>query len=154
LIFWKKIEQSQYSLNDYATMASIIEREAKTNEERPVIAGILWKRLETDGWLIQADATVQYEIGSNNCERMVSDCEDWWPILTREDLEVLSPYNSYMVDNLPPTPIASPGLSSLKAAIFPVSSDYWFYIHDSEAKIHYAEDIGGHNVNVRRYLGK
>jgi UPF0755 protein len=150
----KKVEESQYSLNDHVTMASIIERETNTDEERPIVAGILWKRLETVGWLIQADATVQYDIGNDNCRGKTLTCEDWWPILTKEDIETPSPYNSYIVNSLPPTPIANPGLSSLKASMFPKSSDYWFYIHDSEGNIHFADDLQGHNRNVRIYLGK
>ncbi|MBN1169357.1 endolytic transglycosylase MltG [Candidatus Woesebacteria bacterium] len=149
-----QIEDSQYDLDDHVIMASIIERETKTDEERPIVAGILWKRLETEGWLIQADATTQYEIGSNNCEGKELNCDSWWPVLTRQDLEILSPYNTYMVDGLPPTPIANPGLGSLKAAIFPQRSDYWFYIHDPEGNIHYAKSISQHNENIRQYLGK
>jgi UPF0755 protein len=148
------IEESKYSLNDYVIMASIIERETKTDEERPIVAGILWKRLESEGWLLQADATMQYELGTRNCAGKVFDCEDWWPILKREDLEIQSSYNTYQVDLLPPTPIANPGLSSLKASIFPEASDYWFYIHDTEGNIHYARNISEHNENVRVYLGK
>jgi UPF0755 protein len=125
-------------------MASIIERETKTNEERPVVAGILWKRLEND-WPLQVDATLQYAIANS---------ETWWPILTKEDLEINSSYNSYKFTVLPPTPIASPGLSSIKASANPQDSDYWFYIHDPEAQIHYAETIEEHNNNIRKYLGK
>jgi UPF0755 protein len=149
-----RIENSQYTLNDYVIMASIIERETKTDEERPIVAGILWKRLETSGWLIQADATVQYGVGNANCRDKTLTCEDWWPTLTLEDLETPSLYNSYTTNLLPPTPIANPGLSSLKASIFSEPSDYWFYIHDPEGNIHYAKDISGHNRNVRVYLGK
>jgi UPF0755 protein len=149
-----KINGSLYTLNEYMTMASIIEREAVTDEERPIISGILWKRLETDGWLIQADATLQYEVGTNNCRGIELNCEDWWPILTLDDFDIISAYNSYAVDDLPPTPIASPGLSSIKASIYPEDSDYWFYIHDTEGNIHYSKDIEGHNANIRTYLGK
>lgn len=150
----ERIEESNYSLNDHVIMASIIERETITDEERPVVAGILWKRLETEGWLVQADATIQYDIGSKNCKGRELICDDWWPILTKDDLEIPSFYNSYLNDWLPPTPIANPGLSSLKASIFPKSSDYWFYIHDPEGNIHYGESIEEHNRNVRVYLGK
>lgn len=162
--FQDGIDNSKYSLNQIVTMASIIERETKTNEERSVVAGILFKRLETEGWLVQADATIQYAVAGKECpgrntapivcpEEIIKTI-NWWPILTKDDLEIDSPYNSYKYKALPPTPIANPGLSSINAAIFPEDSPYWFYIHDSDAKIHYGKTISEHNSNVRRYLGK
>jgi UPF0755 protein len=148
------IEESAYSLDQIITMASILERETKTDEERPIVAGILWKRLEADGWLLQADATVQYAIANSKLKTQNSKLKDYWPILTKTDLDIDSPYNSYKYKPLPPTPIANPGLSSIKAAIYPESSDYWFYIHDADGVIHYAETIQQHNENVRKYLRK
>ena len=134
-------------------MASILERETITDEERPVVAGILWKRIEND-WLVQADATVQYAIANAKCQKLFDKCKDWWPILTLDDLEIDSPFNSYDKLGLPPTPIANPGLSALNASVNSVESKYWYYIHDPDGVIHYAEDLRGHNLNVRRYLGK
>ena len=151
--FEEGIKDSAYSLNEIITMASILERETVTDEERSIVAGILWKRLETDGWLLQADATVQYAIANANCELRITNCE-WWPILTKANLEIDSAYNSYKYKPLPPTPIANPGTASIKAAIYPESSSYWFYIHDVDGAIHYAETIQQHNANVRKYLGK
>ncbi len=139
--------------DEIVKMASIIEREAITNEERPIIAGILWKRLDTSGWLIQADATIQYAIADEQCENGNMNC-DWWPILTKEDLENESLYNSYKYKNLPPTPISNPGESSLRAAMYPAESNWWFYIHDPGGIIHYGETIEEHNINIRKYLGK
>lgn len=168
------IDESDNSLEQFVTMASIIEREAKTDEERPIVAGILWKRLETDGWLLQADASVQYAVADVKCSafadasagRQMSpaspseagranvECTNWWPQLTRDDLEIDSLYNSYKYGVLPPTPIANPGLSSIKGAVFPEDTSYWFYLHDSDGNIHYAKTIEEHNENVRVYLGK
>lgn len=148
------IDKSRYSLNQFMVMASIIERETKTDEERPVVAGILWKRLETDGWLLQVDASVQYAVTNSKLKTQSSKLDNYWPILTKEDLDINSPYNSYKSASLPPTPIANPGLSSIKAAVFPENSNYWFYIHDRDGGIHYAETIEQHNNNVRKYLGK
>lgn len=155
----------KYSLFEVVTMASIIEREAKSNEERPVIAGILWKRLETPGWLLQADASVQYGVANVKCQMSLRaggsqkpeenvKCDNWWPILTKEDLQLDSPYNLYKYKDLPPTPISNPGIVSIKAALYPQDSSYWFYIHDANGVIHYAEDITEHNRNVKVYLGK
>jgi UPF0755 protein len=152
--FEEGIKDSAYSLDEIITMASILERETVTDEERPIVAGILWKRLETDGWLLQADATVQYAVANSKLKTQNSKLENYWSILTKADLEIDSPYNSYKYKPLPPTPIANPGTVSIKAAIYPESSDYWFYIHDVDGVIHYAETIQQHNANVRKYLGK
>ncbi|MEK7188305.1 MAG: endolytic transglycosylase MltG, partial [Patescibacteria group bacterium] len=74
--------------------------------------------------------------------------------LTREDLEINSPYNTYKFTGLPPTPIANPGLSSIKAALYPEESAYWFYLHDAKGNIHFAKTIEEHHKNVREFLGK
>ena len=146
------IAKSGFSLSEIVTMASIIERETKTDEERPIVAGLLYKRREA-GWPLQADATVQYAASSAKCKVQSAKCE-WWPLLTKDDLEIKSAYNSYKYTGLPPTPIANPGFSSLKAAASPQESDYWFYIHDPEGNIHYARTIFEHNTNIKKYLGK
>ena len=143
---------SGYNLNDIVVIASLIEREAKTNEERPVIAGIIYKRLEND-WPLQIDAAVQYAVANSKCKIQSSKCDNWWPILTRQDMDIDSPYNTYKYQGIPPAPIANPGLESLKAAANPVASDYFFYIH-ADGKIYYAKTLDEHNDNVRKYLGK
>jgi UPF0755 protein len=153
-----KIDKNQYSLNELVTMASIIERETITDEERPVVAGVLFNRL-AEGMPLQADATVQYIIGSkrcgngNNIKSKDGKC-DWWSPPTISELEVVSPYNTYKVSGLPPFPIANPGLSSLKAAIDPAETDYYYYIHDPNGEIHFAKTLDEHNANVRNYLRK
>jgi UPF0755 protein len=140
--------------SEVVVMASIIEREAKSQDERPIIAGILWKRLETEGWLMQADATLQYAIANAKCSLATAKCADWWPTITKADLELDSLYNSYKYKLLPPTPISNPGAVSLAAALYPEDSDYWFYIHDAEGNIHFSRSIEEHNANVAKYLGK
>lgn len=133
-------------------VASLVERETKTNEERPTVAGIIYKRLKAD-WPLQIDATLQYAVADARCQISDIRCE-WWVLLTKEDLGINSPYNSYKLTGLPPTPIANPGLSSIKAAVYPEESGYWFYIHDSKGNIHFAGTISEHNDNIRKYLGK
>lgn len=145
------IEKSGDTLSQITTLASIIERETKTDEERPVVAGILLRRLEI-GMGLQADATVQYAVANDDC-RTGTDCH-WWPALKKEDLQINSLYNSYKYRGLPPAPIANPGLSSIQAAIYPETSDYLYYLHDSNGQIHYAKTLEEHNENVRKYLGK
>lgn len=123
-------------------LASLIERETKTKEERPIVAGIILNRLNA-GWPLQIDASVQYAVGDKN---------NWWPILTKDDLSINSPYNSYKFAGLPPTPIANAGLTSLQAAANPTQTDYWYYIHASDGQIYYAKTLSEHNENIRKYL--
>ena len=132
------------SLNQVVTLASLIERETLTAQERPIVAGILMNRLNSD-WPLQVDATVQYALGKPG---------SWWPQdLTRDAIENnASPYNTYANIGLPPGPIANPGLTSLEAADNPTLSEYYFYIHDSSGQIHYARTLDEHNQNVQKYL--
>ena len=130
-------------------LASIIERETITAEERPMVAGILLNRISED-WPLQADATAQYALGTSRCGRKIG-C-DWWVPPTRDDLQINSPYNTYVVQGLPPGPISNPGISSLNAAANPTPNDYMFYIHDTDQIIRYAETLDEHNANVQRYL--
>ena len=147
----KDIETGDYTENELITLASIIERETKKGDERPIVAGILFNRLEI-GMVLQADATVQYAVSNAKCQMLNAKCDNWWPILTKEDLEINSQYNSYRFSGLPPAPIANPGLSSIQAAVNPVESDYWYYIHDTNGNIHYARSLEEHNQNIRNFL--
>lgn len=144
-----EIASSGYSLNEVLTMASIIERETVTTEERPVVAGILFKRLKA-GWPLQADATLQYAVSSSRCKGQI-DCK-WWEIPEVADRQLTSPYNTYRNTGLPPYPIANPGLPSIRAAIYPEDSDFWYYLHDKKGKIYYARTLEEHNENVRKYI--
>lgn len=137
-------------LNEVVILASIVERETLTDDERPVVAGILLRRMEI-GMPLQADATLQYITGNKRCTGYQLDC-DWWEPPTVEDKKLNSPYNTYLNKGLPPEPIANPGLQSIKAVIYPQESSYLYYIHDKDGKIHYAETIEEHNENVARYI--
>ena len=132
-------------------LASLLEREALTDAEKPLIAGVLKKRLD-QGWPLQVDATVQYAIASGKCPLIT--CE-WWPqSLTRADIDINSPYNTYKTPGLPPAPISNPSLSSIKAALDPQSSPYYFYLHDPEGNIHFAITLEEHNQNIREFLSE
>ncbi|MBI3342996.1 endolytic transglycosylase MltG [Candidatus Gottesmanbacteria bacterium] len=134
------------SLDEVITLASIVEREGRTSEDRPVIAGILRKRLE-NAWPLQADATLQYALGYQVREKT------WWKKgLTEEDKKITSPYNTYLHPGLPPGPIANPGLASIKAVIYPKETVYWYYLHDPDGGAHYAKTIEEHNSNIAKYL--
>ncbi|EKE04909.1 MAG: hypothetical protein ACD_19C00429G0069 [uncultured bacterium] len=119
-------------------VASMLERETLADNEKPIVAGILYKRIEND-WPLQVDATLQYIKG------------DWKPVYS-VDKELKSPFNTYKNLGLPPSPISNPGLSSILAAISPEESEYWYYIHDNDGKIHFAKDLNEHNANINKYL--
>lgn len=136
----QKLAQEQgKDFYDLVIMASLIEEETRKADERPVVSGILWKRLDV-GMHLGVDATVRYALN------------DWDSALTYEELQIDSPYNTRQKLGLPPGPIANPGLSSLNAAANPEDSPYFYYLHDSEGQIHYATSLSGHNVNKQKYI--
>ena len=138
------------TFNQSIILASILERETKTDTERPIVAGILINRLNA-GMPLQVDATVQYAEATNRCKFTILSCE-WWKPPTEADLSIDSPFNTYKHTGLPPAPISNPGLSSLSAAFNPTSSDYYYYIHDSSGQIHYAKTLEEQNANIAKYL--
>ena len=113
---------AERGLNVYelVTLASIVEREAVIDLERPLIAGVYHNRLKA-GWFLGACPTVQYALGTP---------DDWWPQFTLQATEIDSPYNTYQNLGLPPSPICSPGLASLQAAASPAETDYYFFLAD------------------------
>ncbi|MEK7606142.1 MAG: endolytic transglycosylase MltG [Patescibacteria group bacterium] len=133
------IASSSRTLSDIVIMASILEEEAKTFEDRQIVSGILWKRLDDD-MALQVDAPFVYLLGKGSAD------------LTLEDLKVDSPYNTYVYRGLTPTPITNPGLDSLRAAAEPVTSDYYFYLSDKSGKIYYAKTFEEHKQNKELYL--
>ncbi len=133
--FDKKVTDVTYK---QLIVASLLERETFADSEKPIVAGIIYKRLEND-WPLQIDATLQYIKGN------------WKPVYS-QDKELDSPFNTYKNLGLPPSPICNPSLSSIEAAINPEESDYWYYIHDNDAKIHFAKDLDEHNANIQKYL--
>lgn len=127
------------TLDEVVTMASIIEKEGITTEDRGIISGILWKRIE-EGMRLQVDAVFPYFLGKNTFT------------LTRADLRNPSPYNTYRYAGLPPGPIGSPSLDSLRAAVSPIDSPYWFYLSDLHSEMHYAVDYKEHLSYKNKYL--
>jgi len=128
-----------HSFHDIITMASLIEEEAKSEQDRAMVSSILWNRIEK-GMPLQVDAVFPYIIGRNTYQ------------VTKADLANKSPYNTYVHEGLPPGPISNPGLSSIRAAIHPTQSDYLFYLHDRRGTMHYARTFAEHVVNRRKYL--
>ena len=120
-IDWTALEGRGLSPYDGIIIASLIEKEVAVEEDRPVVASVIFNRLDS-GMRLQLDVTVVYALGA------VPDGG-----LTLGDLEVNSPYNTYLINGLPPTPIAGVRLSSLKAAAEPAESDYLFFITTDES---------------------
>ncbi|QQG50353.1 MAG: endolytic transglycosylase MltG [Candidatus Berkelbacteria bacterium] len=119
-------------------LASIVEREAQSEGDRAPIAGVYSNRIKK-GMRLEADPTVQYAKGS-------------WKIITREDYRsVTSPYNTYLNDGFPPSPIASPGLASLKAAAEPEVHEYLYFFH-AKGQTYFSKTLAEHSAKVAQYL--
>jgi len=140
---------TSYDLYTVLTLASIVEREAVVPEERPDIAAVYLNRLAT-GMRLEADPTVQYAMGYQE------DSGQWWktPVFLEEYSSVISPYNTYLNDGLPPGPIASPGLSSIQAVLAPAEHDYVYFvaIPDGTGRHVFATTFEEHAANVQTYL--
>lgn len=147
--------EKSLSQEEVVNLASIVEREAKKDEDRGVIAGILIKRLRA-GWALEADATVQYLIASRKLVgatfENLADFEFWSKAITLDDLKIDSPYNTRRHAGLPPGPIGNPGLASIKAVLNFVETPYWFYLTDRDGQTHFAKTLEEHNRNIERYL--
>jgi len=125
------------------TIASLIERETNSQQDMPVIAAVIWNRLE-QGMRLQIDATVQYALGNEK--------DGWWPIVKGSDTRTTdSPYNTYLHDGLPPGPIANPGLSAIVSAANPADSTCLFYLHSNNV-MYCADTYEEHLENIRMYL--
>jgi len=131
-------------------MASLLERETFTDQEKPMVAGILYKRLE-NGWPLQLDATLQYAKDNTKFKTVALQNKYWDPIYA-SDKEIDSVFNTYKNLGLPPEPISNPGISTINASINPQESEYWFYIHDNKGIIRYAKTLSEHNLNIDKYL--
>lgn len=125
------------------TVASIVEREAALDEERPVIASVYYNRIAA-GMPLQADPTVQYQIGT---------ADDWWPELVAEDLQQNGLYNTYLNPDLPPGPISNPSLASIEAALRPAQTGYLFFVARGDGSHAFAMTAEEHELNVELYQG-
>lgn len=124
-LYWDAIAKGDTTLDlhQVVTIASIVEREAVLDEERPIIAGVYLNRL-AQNMRLEADPTVQYAMGYQ------PDTGKWWktPVYLDEYSSVDSPYNTYLNAGLPPGPIAAPRLSSIKAVLYPAEHDYLYFV--------------------------
>lgn len=142
--------------NDTAVkMASLIERESGGDADKPIIAGILWNRLNK-GMRLEIDATVQYALAGELCgmseKRNLDDC-NFWPRLGAGVVRTVdSLYNTYLVKGLPPGPIASPSLASIEAVANPAETEALYYLHSFDKVIHTAKTFKEHKENIEKYL--
>ncbi len=133
--------------NVYKTLilASIVEREERNSANKRIVAGILGKRLK-EGIALGADATVCYPFWLTQKE-----CT---PSFIGDHIYEKSDYNTRKIAGLPPTPISNISADTFDATAHPQSSNYYYYLHDTDWVIHFAEDLTGHNANRVKYLGK
>ncbi len=142
----QKILAKGLTANQGVILASIVEREARSDKVRTAVASILLKRLKI-GMALDADSTVQYALGYQ------PDQKSWWKKgLSLDDLKIDSSFNTYLHAGLPPTPICNPSLSSLNAVVNADSSTpYLYYYHDSKGNSYYATTLEEHNANVANH---
>ncbi|MFC1662857.1 endolytic transglycosylase MltG [Patescibacteria group bacterium] len=133
------IEASGNSFYEILIMASIIEKEVRTDRDREIAADIFWRRLEA-GIALEADSTVNYITGKST------------PAASADDLEVDSPYNTYLYRGLPPGPITNPSLSSIRAAIYPESNNYWYFLTKPDGTTVFSKNFEEHKENKSKYL--
>lgn len=136
--FASQAKAQNYGVYDTVILASLIEKEARVANERPIISGVIKNRLE-DGMLLQIDATILYALQEHKKS------------ITYQDLEIESPYNTYKYAGLPPGPIACPGQASLAAALKPARHDYYYYVYKGDGGHYFSRTFAEHLQAQRRY---
>ena len=134
-----EIKKQGKTVFEIITMASLIEKEVMTKEDKEMVSGIFWKRLKA-GMPLDSCATIAYILGV-----------DKWRY-SYEDTRIPSPYNTYMNAGLPLGPICNPGLESIKAAVYPKNSAFWFYLSTPEGETIYSKTLEEHNAAKVKYL--
>lgn len=124
---------------EVVTLASLIEREAKSDDERALMAGVYYNRLKI-GMPLEVDASIEYAFPEHH------------DVITLRDLRTNSPYNTYLHQGLPPTPIANPGAPSLAAAFDPKPSSYLYYVYKGNGHHAFATTLAQQNANIAKYL--
>lgn len=127
------------SIDEVVTLASIIEREAASDEDRATVSSVFHNRLNSTQYpLLQSCATVQYVLQERK------------PVLTYDDIKIDSPYNTYLYEGLPIGPIASPGLASIRAALYPETTDYYFFVVTADGTHIFSKTLAEHNAAVKQ----
>jgi UPF0755 protein len=129
-----------YTFDEILIMASIVEKEVRTAEDKAMVADLFWRRIK-NGMPLQADSTLTYVTGKGSDTLTLTELKD------KEN-----PYNSYVFKGLPPTPISNPGLVSIQAALNPKSNPYVFFLSDKEGNTHFSETYKEHLRLKEKYL--
>ncbi len=135
----QRLQMSQDKFDEMIIIASMLEAEAVDINDGRVISGIIQNRLAI-GMRLQIDATLKYVTGRGSAQ------------LTRADLAMKSPFNTYRNTGLPPAPISNPGIEMITAAMYPVKSRYLFYLHAPDKTAYYAVAHDEHVQNKNKYL--
>ncbi len=135
----EEITSQGKSIQEIVIMASLIEKEVRTFEDKKIVSGILWKRIESN-MPLQVDATITYITGRKSTE------------ILKEELEIDSPYNTYRYKGMPFGPICNPGMESILAAIYPETSEYWFYLSTPEGETIFSKTLKEHSEARAKYL--
>lgn len=135
----EEIEKQNKSIFEIVTMASLIEKEVISKEDKQIVSGILWKRLKS-GVPLQVDATISYVTGIKSTK------------ISIQDTQIDSPFNTYKYYGLPLGPICNPGIESVRAAIFPANSVYWYYLSTPEGETVFSRTLQEHNTAKAKYL--
>jgi len=131
---------------DTLILASLLEKEVVDFKDRQIVAGIILKRIKS-GMPIQVDATISYI----KCQGQLIGCKNL--LVTKKDLKITSPYNTYIRTGWPPTPINNPGLEAIKAALAPERSSYWYYLSSRKVKkTIFSKNLEEHNLNRAKHL--
>ena len=134
-----RAEEIGMSIDEVVTLASIIEREAASDEDRATVSSVFHNRLNSTQYpLLQSCATVQYVLQERKS------------VLTYDDIKIDSPYNTYLYEGLPIGPIASPGLASIKAALYPETTDYYFFVVSADGTHIFSKTLAEHNAAVKQ----
>lgn len=147
-----KIQKLGLTPEEGVILASIVEREGRSDKVRKEVASILLKRLNI-GMKLDVDATVQYAKDTQTLKQNKGKIDKFWrPIGKSDYAEVISPYNTYLNPGLPPAPICNPSLSAIEAVVDANSNTpYFYYYHDSEGNSHYARTLEEHIENIATY---
>ncbi|MEI7885186.1 MAG: endolytic transglycosylase MltG [Clostridia bacterium] len=137
--FRTEIAKQKKTVYETMIMASIVEREAKVKADRKPIAGVFYKRLEI-GMPLESCATIQFLFDEPKARLLYSD------------LEIESPYNSYLNKGLPPGPIASPGVDAIEAAVYPEKNDYLFFLAKGDGSHVFSKTLAEHNAAKQKYI--
>ncbi|NLY84492.1 MAG: endolytic transglycosylase MltG [Acholeplasmataceae bacterium] len=137
----KMAQERNLNIRDLVNLASLVEKEAIFADERPLIAGVFWKRLQI-GMPLQSDTTIQYILGTQKSEISIADTK------------INSPYNTYQHTGLPPGPIANPGLGSIEAVLRPKETKFLYFVANLEGRHNFTETYQEHLREIEKIHGQ